>query len=61
MARRTAASQATHRSAATLERNLQQAVHCFRAGRVEDVVRLCQLVLKLVPNEPDALHLMGAA
>ncbi|MFC4235891.1 methyltransferase domain-containing protein [Thalassospira xianhensis] len=43
----------------TLEQVLQMGLNHQRAGRVSDAIILYQKILKMIPNQPEALHLMG--
>ncbi len=43
----------------TLEQVLQMGLTHQRAGRVSDAMILYQKILKMIPNQPEALHLMG--
>jgi len=43
----------------TLEQVLQMGLNHQRAGRISDAIILYQKILKMIPNQPEALHLMG--
>ncbi len=42
-----------------LQRNFQQAVACFQAGRLEEADTFCRKILKQSPGLSDALHFRG--
>jgi tetratricopeptide (TPR) repeat protein len=47
--------------AARCRQDLQQALACYRDGRLDDMAALCRKVLQSLPREPNALHLLGVA
>lgn len=44
-----------------IRRALNQAAEALKAGHIGDAIARCERLLTVVPNEPDALHLMAMA